>query len=95
MNLKAGETFTIYVNQGERDAVIVAVLGDRYLYEYEMPNGSTCLRNEKDRPVSYRAISDKWLDAIEEQYGVQNLQCRPQQSQRGAAFDRLLERLKS
>lgn len=93
MNLKVGDTFQIDVNQGSRTACIVAILSDKFLYEYEMPNGTTCLRNHKDKPISYRNLPDKWVKAISEQYGILNLVCEPQQcGSTGAIKDRLLER---
>jgi hypothetical protein len=59
-------------NQGEREALVLAVRGDKMLVEYEMPAGSTALRllsvegNDRGRPIPYRNVSVVWLKAIVE-----------------------------
>src|SRR5208337_3029551 len=44
--VKTGDTFSEFINQGERDCLVLAVDPDtgRYLYEYVMPAGSSALR---------------------------------------------------
>jgi hypothetical protein len=64
----------IHVNQGERDAYVLAVVGDEALIEYEMPAGTTALwiidaNNPSPgckRNVSYKSCPKKWLEAMEE-----------------------------
>lgn len=64
---------TLFINQGHRDCIILAVLGDTAIGEYEMPMGTTALiylkRNDNgDIQVtggtSYRACPKKWIQAI-------------------------------
>jgi hypothetical protein len=70
---KPGDTFTIEVNQGAREAVVLAVIGDKSLIEYTMPAGSTALQivtwgaEQRGRSVSYAAVPTKWLRAIVEE----------------------------
>lgn len=66
--------FQVDVNQGMRDAYVLAVIGDEALIEYEMPAGTTALwviragdpDAHKIRNLSYRACPQKWLDAMDE-----------------------------
>lgn len=71
MELAPGESLEIYANQGQREATVIAAIGDERLIEYEMPKGSTALRiinvNDPDghyKTVSYRAVPRVWLEAI-------------------------------
>jgi hypothetical protein len=89
--MKVMETFDVDVNQGMRDAQCVAVIGDEYLYEYEMPAGTSALRigrdNQstfRDRNVAYATIPFKWLLALEDQYGIDQLLARPQKHGRAS-----------
>jgi hypothetical protein len=75
---EAGDTFTEHINQGDRDCTVIAVLGDKYLFEYTMPAGTSAINNERHKAVSYKSLSDKWLLAIEEQFGLSNLVAWPQ-----------------
>jgi hypothetical protein len=88
---KAGDCGMELINQGMRECTIVAVLGDRYLYEYVMPNGTSTLRNERGKSVSYSTLSQKWVQAIAEQFGLIHLYANPQQGTRGANLLKLLE----
>jgi hypothetical protein len=62
----------VHVNQGWREAYVLAVLGDEALIEYEMPRGTTAMwiischnpQPSCHRVVSYRACPKKWRDAI-------------------------------
>lgn len=56
-----GIEISVFRNQGERDAVVVAVSKDKFLIEYQMPNGSTALNVLKDlrRPENYKTITYK------------------------------------
>lgn len=70
MTLKPFDSLTLTVNQGDRDAVVLAVRGDQALVEYVMPKGTTGLRilsadgDDNGRTVSYTALSTDWLKAI-------------------------------
>jgi hypothetical protein len=70
--LLPGDRCIISINQGERDATVLAAIGDKRLLEYEMPNGTSALKivdlinHTKTVSVSYRAISVQWLTAIVE-----------------------------
>jgi hypothetical protein len=70
--LKIRECYQLFVNQGMREAICLAVLGDEALIEYEMPRGSTTLRvvdacsGQGYKTVSYRAIPKKWQKAMED-----------------------------
>lgn len=77
---KAGDTFDEEINQGQRECVVVAVdeKTGRYIYEYEMPNGTSALRWENGRSISYKALSHHWRLLIEEQTGWSNLVNNPQ-----------------
>lgn len=67
-----GDTFLISVNQGNRKAMVLAVIGNQALIEYVMPAGSTALqivtegREQLGRSVSYPSVPTKWLRAIQE-----------------------------
>lgn len=71
---KPNDSLRVDVNQGMRDAYVLAVIGNEALIEYEMPSGTTALwviradrpEPHKIRNVSYRSCPQKWLDAIEE-----------------------------
>jgi len=66
-----GDTFDLWINQGNRPAVVLAAIGTKRLIEYEMPNKTTALRlvdigdsDSRYRTMSYRSVPIKWLDAI-------------------------------
>jgi hypothetical protein len=71
---KPGDPIQLFRNQGMREGVVLAVIGDKILVEYEMPNGSTSLniilQQNADKPewggktVAYKSIPRKWLQAI-------------------------------
>jgi hypothetical protein len=67
---KPGDTFTININQGDREAMVLAVIGRQCLIEYAMPAGSTALQivtegdEQRGRSVSYPTVPTKWLRAI-------------------------------
>lgn len=71
---KPNDHLRVDVNQGARDAYVLAVIGNEALIEYEMPAGTTALwvikadraEPHKIRNVSYKSCPRKWLDAIEE-----------------------------
>ena len=56
-----GMDISVLRNQGERDAVVVAVSKDKFLIEYQMPNGSTALNvlNDLHRTENYKTITYK------------------------------------
>lgn len=70
--MKPGDVTTVLVNQGDRDATVLAVLGTKALIEYTMPAGSTGLQiidlltdaPTPGRSVSYRILPMKWLQAV-------------------------------
>ena len=73
------------INQGMRPGSVVAVDKERgqYLWEYEMPKGTSALvlyGAGARRTVSYASLSDRWLRLIEEQghAGIAGLTCNPQ-----------------
>lgn len=77
-----GSVVETFVNQGHRDAVVLAVIGDQALLEYTMPKGTTALRivtagADEYRQVSYRDVPLKWLLAIDA--AGQDWEGRPQQ----------------
>lgn len=90
-----GQTFEEFINQSMRDCVVIAENGTKFLYEYEMPNGTSCIRNELDKPVPYKRLSRFWLRLIEDQYGLDNLLANPQQGypKRALLVDLLRKRL--
>jgi hypothetical protein len=81
MGLQPGQLVYVEANQGTREALVLAVLGDEALLEYEMPKGTTALRlvaaipgqalkGAGGRPylkVSYAAVPGRWLQAIASQ----------------------------
>jgi hypothetical protein len=81
---RPNDRLEVDVNQGVREAYVLAVLGDEALIEYEMPKGTTALwvvsRYNPDpgcrRVISYRSCPKKWLDAITDAGTV--WECRPQ-----------------
>lgn len=74
------DSFEEEINQGMRGCTVVAVdeKTGRYLYEYTMPNGTSALRRESRRSVSYKSLSPFWRNLIEEQFGWSNLVANPQ-----------------
>lgn len=74
---EAGDHLDLYRNQNFREAVILAILSDRALVEYEMPNGTSALNfvnlngkwDHDYRPISYFALPKKWAKAMLEQQG--------------------------
>lgn len=78
--LYVGDWFEININQGFRDAEILAVIGHEALIEYHMPKGSTALRvidrrdpyeTEYTPPwergsISYFRLPKKWSKAMME-----------------------------
>ncbi len=78
--LEIGDYFYIRINQGDRHAEVLAVIGDQALIEYYMPNGTTALRvidrrdphgteyepRGKRGNVSYFRLPKKWSRAMEE-----------------------------
>lgn len=86
--LLPGERCIISVNQGDREATVLAAIGNKRLLEYEMPNGTSALRIvditdfTKIVPVSYRTLSLRWLKAIVE-CGTGRWIGNPQQNYRG------------
>ena len=77
-HLEPGMGTSVWVNQGERDATVVAVAGADSLIEYEMPNGTTAMivttpgkldrYGREDRSISLALVckSRKWAKAIRE-----------------------------
>lgn len=71
--MKPGDTFLVNVNQGDREAMVLAVIGNQALIEYVMPAGTTALqivtegREQVGRSVSYPSVPTKWLRAIVEE----------------------------
>lgn len=69
--LLPGQSFTVTVNQGERDALVLAASGYERLVEYAMPRGSTALRiidvrrnPRRDRAISYNHLPLRWLETV-------------------------------
>lgn len=71
--LVAGDQMTYFRNQGDRDALVLAVDGDKALVAYEMPSGVTYLNivaaDGSDEAGAYRAVSPKglskrWREAV-------------------------------
>ena len=67
--LLPGETTSIEVNQGVREATVLAARGRERLIEYQMPRGSSSLRlidlfDRPDRTISYAKLPVRWLQAI-------------------------------
>lgn len=92
--MRAGEYFEEQINQGSRTCTVIAVdeASGNYLYEYEMPEGSTAIRNQHGRPVGYKDLSLHWLRLIEDQFGIDNLIARPQQGwPKGQELHKLLQ----
>jgi hypothetical protein len=71
---EVGDRVTVNVNQGDRDAYVVAVVGTEAMIEYEMPGGTSALwvinagrpHPCKIRGYSYKSLPRKWRQAIEE-----------------------------
>ena len=81
--LDAGEWFTLAINQGQREAEVLATIGDEALVEYTMPAGTSALhimnrktsRGEKKAhgggtSISYSKLPVRWIEAATEQAGV-------------------------
>ena len=83
----AGDVTTVEANQGERDADVLATIGDEVLVEYFMPNGTTSLRvirviglrQISYSTCSYHSVPQRWIDAMREQ-GTEYWEGRGQRS---------------
>lgn len=73
--MKPNDSFELFINQGHRPVVILAVIDGRALGEYEMPAGTTALiylkqdaagNIQPDGGVSYKACPLKWIKAIKD-----------------------------
>jgi hypothetical protein len=71
--LRPGYTFKLWVNQGERSAHVLAILGQEALVEYNMPAGTTSLKVVEIRngqigvggkTIPYKNVPIRWLKAI-------------------------------
>jgi hypothetical protein len=87
---KVGDEITIWRNQAERDAYVVAVSNNEILVEYEMPNGTSALNiiditlpeyNRDNYKKNYKAISydnartsKKWANKIDANRLINNPQ---------------------
>lgn len=70
---EANDGLTVYVNQAEREATVLAVIDDEILIEYEMPAGTSALLKFNVSPggelrnqvnYSYHKVPQKWTMAI-------------------------------
>jgi hypothetical protein len=62
---KPGDTFTVWRNQGDRDARCIDRIGPEALCDYEMPAGRVYLfimDNQRCRPVTEKSLPKKWRD---------------------------------
>jgi hypothetical protein len=82
---EAGDPVTVWKNQGNREATVIAVLGDRCLVEYTMPSESTALYfalitepSVSLTTVAYHNLTKAWRKAVAEQCA--DWEGRPQQS---------------
>jgi len=83
--LEAGDETSVYRNQGEREAIVLAVAPERgqALVEYEMPAGTTALSviswqgNRVYNSVSYATVSKAWIRRMHQQ-GTKDWQGRCQ-----------------
>lgn len=72
--VEVGDIFDLEVNQGIREAEVLAVIGDEALIEYQMPNGSTSLRivnrlapdERVYKNASYKSLPKKWRRAMDQ-----------------------------
>jgi len=82
---KPGDRLSVYVNNGQRKATVLAVVENEALIEYEMPDQSTALRvlfypgPSRWQRASYRTLPLKWLRAIVYD-GLNDWIARPQQT---------------
>lgn len=75
LKVKPGQQVEVMRNQGVRDGVVLAVIEDEALIEYDMPGGFNLLNlvpvieleGEVYRTVTYKALSIKWLRAVVDQ----------------------------
>jgi hypothetical protein len=79
-----GQRMVFWVNQGSRDARVLAVRGAKMLIEYEMPDGTTALRMLSSQgygdstSISYYRVTGPWLQHMQAA-GIEWLG-RPQQT---------------
>lgn len=72
--IDVGDSFCLEVNQGEREAEVLAIIGDQALIEYLMPNGTSSLRivDRMDpdakvyKNVTYHRLPKKWIQAMDD-----------------------------
>lgn len=74
-HFEAGHDVTVYANQADRDAYVLAVKGQQVLIEYEMPGGTSALvlmsatgdQLTRIKTFPHRALPQHWINAIHEQ----------------------------
>lgn len=67
LHLEPGESLSVWRNQGDRDAIVLAVRADRALINYEMPSGVEYLNIldlTGDLDVDFKAVSVSALSAV-------------------------------
>lgn len=72
---EAGDDITVESNQANRDAYVLAVLGEQVLVEYEMPAGTSALvlfaamgdMLTRIKTIPHLGLSQSWIDAIHDQ----------------------------
>lgn len=86
--LTPGDYLTIYANQGQRNAVVLAVIDGQALLEYDMPKGTTALRivptDDPDttqyKRVAYANLPIKWVEAMADAGTLEQMDATPQGS---------------
>lgn len=78
--VEVGSVFITFINQGHRHCTVIAVDSEtaEYLYEYEMPNGSSAIRRQNGQTIAYNALPLEWIRLIEQGYGIDSLIAKPQ-----------------
>ena len=83
VDVVAGSYFTLEINQGKREAEVLAVIGAEALVEYTMPAGTSALHIMKTKTsraelrahpggtsISYAKLPIRWIEAATVQAGV-------------------------
>lgn len=75
---KVGESFDVWRNQGNREAMCIGRIGTEYLVAYIMPAGRWYLSVSSSgmaryRPVSLKGLPQKWRDNEDVQIHLNNL----------------------
>ena len=80
---ESGSSFSLFINQGYRDTLVLGTIGDLMIVEYKMPSGTPGLNimynsytNAYRQSVSYNSCPKKWIQVIRDGVGEWQGNCQ-------------------